>query len=125
MTTSIHRDIGLRVSQNGEWVDVDTGVGFDNSWVNFGGSEQDAEYIMAFGRVWLQGTIKTGTSGTSAFTLPVGFRPATSKGFVVVTGGTVPGRVIIATSGTVTPTNYTGSAVATSCRLDGIVFVPA
>jgi len=52
-----------------------------NGWVNFGTPNETAGYYKdAFGRVHIRGTIKSGTvaagaTGT-AFTLPVGYRPA-------------------------------------------------
>ena len=51
-------------------------VSFEHSWVNYGGSYGNAAYMKdAFGVVHLRGMIKSGTVGSSAFTLPAGCRP--------------------------------------------------
>lgn len=56
-----------------------------NSWVNYGGSATNAGYRKdASGIVWLRGAIKNGTNATSAFTLPVGYRPSSTQTFAVV-----------------------------------------
>jgi hypothetical protein len=59
-----------------DWTDVSS---FSNSWVNFGSIYQDARYRkLPDGTVHIQGLIKNGSIGSSysAFTLPVGYRPA-------------------------------------------------
>jgi hypothetical protein len=52
-----------------------TGVTFQNGWVNFGGAYQTAQYRKVGDVVQVRGVIKSGTVGSIAFTLPVGFRP--------------------------------------------------
>lgn len=47
---------------------------FENSWVNFDSNRPARFYKDPFGRVHLDGMIKTGAIGTTAFTLPEGFR---------------------------------------------------
>lgn len=105
---------------------------FTNSWVNFdnssaspgGGTNRDAGFYKAGGRVYLTGVIKTGTSGTSAFTLPAGYRPKASLGrSVFASGGNA--QVVVAADGTVSPQNTTGTAVATLVFLDGVDFIAA
>ena len=65
-----------------EWVEVDGGIGFQNSWVNFGSTTSDyanaAYYKDQYGFVHLQGMVKSGTIGSSSpiFTLPSGYRPS-------------------------------------------------
>jgi hypothetical protein len=55
-----------------------------NSWANFGGGYAVAAYKRdPSGNVWVKGTIKTGTAGTTAFTLPTGYRPAATMQFAV------------------------------------------
>ena len=90
---------------------------FTNSWVDFGSGLQAAQYRMVGDEVELRGTIKTGTIGTAAFTLPVGFRPQASIGFAVDSNG-AHGRVSIASTGAVTPDIGNTASV----RLDGIRF---
>lgn len=102
------------------WVEIGS-VGapvFQNSWVNFAGGFDTAAYLIdALGIVHLKGTIKTGTIGAAAFTLPAGFRPLLTKVFPIVSNGAF-GAVNVFTGGNVTVA--VGSNVAAS--LDGITF---
>lgn len=92
---------------------------FTNSWVNYGSGFNDAGYYKdALGFVHLKGLIKSGTVGSSAFTLPVGLRPQATELLGTVSNGAV-GRVDIATSGTVTPTSPSNN---TWVALDGLTF---
>lgn len=93
-----------------------------NSWVSFGGGEEGPGYSRtASGLVVLRGLIKSGGINTSAFQLPVGFRPSTLKRFAVYShDGSIPviGTAKIGSDGTVTPER--GSNVSFS--LSGVVF---
>jgi hypothetical protein len=102
---------------------------FQNSWVHFdsgtgtpgGGTQRDVGFYRHAGRVHLQGVTKTGASGTTAFTLPAGYRPITARLMMVAaSGGTA--WIAINSDGTVVPTNTLGSGVATYCFLDGVSF---
>jgi hypothetical protein len=84
---------------------------FTNSWVNFGGSAQVAQYRKVGDVVEVRGVIKTGALGNSAFTLPVGYRPPAAMSFATDANGAY-GRVTVATTGTVTPD--IGAGVSTS-----------
>lgn len=91
-------------------------VAFQNSWVNFGGTNASASYYKdSLGRVYLKGTIKTGASGTTAFTLPAGYRPQEAEIFPVVANGAF-GLVTVNPDGTVVVS--TGSSTYTT--LSGI-----
>lgn len=57
------------------WINVSGGVGFSNGWVDQG-SPTTAYYKDALGMVHVRILVKSGTNGTSIFTLPVGYRPA-------------------------------------------------
>ena len=99
------------------WTDVATGIGFANSWVNYGGVYAQARYRKdGQGFVHLSGVIKSGTMGASAFTLPVGYRPSLQLIFPAASGSTT--RVDVLPDGPVIPTTGT----AASCALDAIVF---
>ena len=98
-----------------EWREVGaTGQpAFANSWSNFGsGFDTAGFYKDALGIVHLKGLVDgpagAGTgSGTVAFTLPEGYRPAATVRTIGVgeaSGGTGVGVIDIATSGTVTLT---------------------
>ncbi len=52
---------------------------FANSWVNFGGVYAPARFRRDInGWVTVEGLVKSGTVGTTVFTLPAGYRPATN-----------------------------------------------
>ncbi len=76
---------------------------FTNSWVNAGGGDANANFRMLdTGLVQLKGSVKTGTITTSAFTLPVGYRPLDLRRFAVASSGAL-GILLINSSGTVVP----------------------
>lgn len=62
-----------------------TWLAFQNSWANFGSTFEGASFSKsADGYVTLSGVIANGAGNTSVvFTLPVGFRPAKDRSFVV------------------------------------------
>ena len=75
---------------------------FENTYVNFGGEyEQAGFYRDRQCTVHLQGTI-SGPSGSAAFTLPAGFRPA-AKTFAAIPATAEHGNLQIETDGTVIP----------------------
>jgi hypothetical protein len=74
-----------------------------NGWTNVGGAFQVAQYRRIGNRVFLRGSIAPGTS--SAFTLPVGFRPAATNLFPVLNGSSGILQVTITSAGTVTPSS--------------------
>lgn len=89
-------------------------VTFENSWANRGSAgDPDASYYKdPFGRVWFKGAIDTGSSNTTAFTLPSGYRPSDRLVFPVdVVGSTTQEAVIIASDGTFKPVYSAGTAV--------------
>jgi hypothetical protein len=96
---------------------------FTNAWVNWGAPNFSAGYwIDPFGFVHLQGVIKSGTVGSSAFTLPPGLRPlATAGPFAVMSNGAV-GRVDVGADGTVTPITPSSNVYVS---LHGVIFQAA
>lgn len=52
-----------------------TAPSFLNSWVNFGGVYQVAQYRKINDMVYVRGLVKSGTITADMFVLPVGFRP--------------------------------------------------
>jgi hypothetical protein len=95
-----------------------------NSWVNYNSStDQVAGYVKdASGRVWIRGAMSGGSSGTSAFTLPAGYRPTKKETFSIIAGTSQSsGMAEIATSGTVTLTSIFGDTNAFA-SLAGISF---
>jgi len=92
---------------------------FSNSWVNFGGSLSNAGYYKdPLGRVHLRGSVKSGTAGTSIFTLPSGYRPAADRVFAVDANG-AHCQLTVTSSGTVVPAAGGGN---TQISLDGVSF---
>lgn len=82
---------------------------FQNSWANFGAGPNVAGYTKdALGWVHLRGAIASGTIGTSAFTLPAGYRPNAKYAFATLSNGAF-GAVVVDVDGTVTP--FVGSNV--------------
>jgi len=78
---------------------------FQNSWVNFATGYPSASFRKGpDGRVSFRGAIKSGGSGTVAFTLPAGYRPPASAIFMTNTeaaAGVTPGYVNVKADGTV------------------------
>lgn len=73
------------------WIAVSGGVGFQNSFVNLGGSYAGTAYWKdALGMVWVYLAVTAGTNGTVIFTLPANYRPARQHvwaGFVATGAG--------------------------------------
>lgn len=83
------------------YIAVTGGIGFQNSWVDFGGAQMTVAYTKdVFGFVHLRGTMKSGTVNTTAFTLPVGYRPSGTAGFAVPSNGAY-GQVEVDSGGNV------------------------
>lgn len=95
---------------------------FENTWVNNDAgvfpAGRSARFYRRGERVHLAGVIRSGTLGASAFTLPVGFRPATEVVFAV-NANEVFGTVRVQPGGGVI---IGPNASATYTFLDGISF---
>ena len=93
-----------------------------NGWVNLGGVTATSGYYKdEFGLVRLRGYIKSGitTQGTILFTLPLGYRPAATEGFMVYANdGASIGTISISSGGNVA--FITGSSLDMS--LSGVSF---
>lgn len=91
---------------------------FEGTWVNFaGGLATAAFYKDVLGIVHVKGSIKTGTVNTTAFTLPLGYRPELPRLYAVDSNSAL-GVVRVNDTGTVVPA--VGSNLLFS--LDGISF---
>lgn len=96
---------------------------FTNSWTHYGAPYSKAAFIkLPDGFVELTGVIKSGTVGSSAFTLPPGYRPPVAPGPFAVISNAGLGRVDIGTDGTVTPQSPSSNL---SVSLEGIRFKAA
>jgi hypothetical protein len=77
----------VTLATNGTWTTVTAGVGYTNGWSDFGAPNQVMRYRKTIlGDVEVQGSMKAGTLGLAAFTLPVGFRPPANLFLVGVDG---------------------------------------
>ena len=87
-----------------DYIFVNGGVGYTNSFVDFATSTwQNTSYCKdARGIVHLVVAAKNGTASTSIFTLPVGYRPATSIIFGAYRGGNIE-FIKVFNDGTVVP----------------------
>ncbi len=88
---------------------------FLNGWSSFGGAFQAPRYRLVGGMVQVQGHVKSGTINTSAFTLPVGYRPAGTLTFAGVDGANTGQRLDIQADGSVRPVTGTNSFFAVNC----------
>lgn len=73
-----------------------------NSWVNLAGY-QPFQYRRVGNRVLIRGSISSGTAGSAAFTLPVGYRPPVNSGYIASNGTTGASFVSVNAAGTVIP----------------------
>lgn len=84
---------------------------FENGWTNYAGGYAPAGYYRLSGRTYLQGLIKSGTAGLTAFTLGEGFRPAESHIFSGITA-------TVTTSNPNTGTVHTHTIASVAARID-------
>lgn len=77
-----------------------TPVTFQNAWLDLGGGYQTCQYRKIGDIVYLRGVAKSGSSGTVAFTLPVGYRPPLALEIASM-GATVFARFAVNPDGTV------------------------
>lgn len=113
-------DLNTYVRDNTNFLYGDTSwaaPAFTNGWGSFAGLPAGFRKIGT--RVVFQGGLASGTAGTSALTLPAGYRPTANRNFAVDSGSFVYAVITIASSGTVTPNSGAGN---TYVSLDGITF---
>lgn len=106
-------EINKANKQQGQWI----APTLLNGWVNYGTSQNAKYYKNDFGDVKIKGLIKSGTIGSIAFYLPVGYRPIDNATISVSSNGGY-GQITIGTDGSVTVN--IGSNVALA--LDNITF---
>ena len=88
------------------WIEIGStnAPAFENSWVNYNSATNAtaAVYKDPFERVWLKGAIKTGSTPSVAFTLPVNYRPSLIISYSSIDGtGTPSANIEIHADGTV------------------------
>lgn len=79
-----------------------TAVSYTNSWVDFDAARA-VQYRKVGDEVQLRGLMKSGTVGSSSFTLPSGFRPSRQEEYAVESNALF-GVIRVLTDGTVTCT---------------------
>ena len=104
----------------------DTGwtvASLSNSWVSFdGGTVNDnPSYRRVNGVTHLKGCMKNGTTGTTVFTLPVGYRPLLKRSFAVPSN-TGLAVVSVLGAGVFQLTSYQTGGSNASVFMDGICF---
>ena len=113
------------LTDNVAWTEVLGGVGFQNSWVNYGGGASTAGYRKVGKTVYLKGLVKTGNNATTIFTLPSGYRPTNTVSFASV-GHSVTDvqglQIFQVTSAGAVASNGLGGAGMHLQTLDGIFF---
>jgi len=101
---SDHNALHVRYNDGGwaAWTSVTGGVGFQNSWVDWG-SLQIAQYRKHIdGMIQVRGVVKSGTSGSVIFTLPTGYRPPLILMFASLDGGNADVQTTVTNGGAVT-----------------------
>lgn len=88
---------------------------FTGTWVNSGGTNQVMQIRKQGDKVKGRGVVKSGTIGTSVFTLPVGWRPKASRQFCTVSNS-VFGAFYVGSDGTVVP--YVGNNAFVSLEFE-------
>lgn len=94
---------------------------FVGGWVNLDASRA-AYFYKDRECVYLGGAIKSGVTGTTAFVLPAGYRPAAIVVSFAVNATAADAGLGITDIGEVIPSNVGGSNVSATCYLDGITF---
>lgn len=72
--THVRDNIAWQYTGTG-WSNVSGGVGFQNSWVDYGSPFTPTRYKKAGDIVEIQGLVKLGARPATIFTLPAGYRP--------------------------------------------------
>jgi hypothetical protein len=94
---------------------------FQNGWNNFGFGYSLAGFFKdPMGIVHLKGTLSGGGSGSIAFTLPEGYRPAENLFLPIAGGGPIAANLQIFPDGTVEPAGDGGGTPIVG--LDGLTF---
>ena len=90
---------------------------FEESWVNEGAGQAMAFRIRESGIVDIHGAVTGGGTGSTVFTLPAGYRPATESTIPAVMSNNASCRVVIAPEGWVMPTFSSGATVYMSLQM--------
>lgn len=97
-------------STDDTWTAVTGGIGYSNSWTDYATGYSVVGYRLSESRVFLRGAMKSGTLGSTAFTLPTGYRPPTTVDFPIVTEDgvkSIPAVLAITSGGAVSVKSFT------------------
>ena len=108
----------LSATRNALSVETQPISSYQNGWVDYGAPYAPASYSKERGTVRLSGSIRSGSAGAVAFTLPVGCRPSGTMSFAVSDFNGVS-KVDVASDGSVT---VSSTAATARVSLDGISF---
>jgi hypothetical protein len=94
---------------------------FENGWTNVGGGRTTVGfYIDTTNVVHLKGSLTGGGSGSTAFTLPAGYRPAARLLLPVTSGSFITVNATLDADGTLTP--FCSGGCVGSIGIDGLSF---
>lgn len=93
-----------------------------NSWVAYGSPYAGISYRVENGIVYLRGMMKLGTTGTTVFTLPPGYRPSGTDAIYEVPSNNATARVDILTTGVLQVFGYASGGSNAYVSLSGISF---
>jgi hypothetical protein len=94
---------------------------FQNGWQNIGGGGSEAGFFKdALGIVHLKGNLIGPTSGSAAFTLPEGYRPAELLLLPAAGAGPVAANLVLQTDGRLQP--FCANAGACQVGINGLAF---
>jgi hypothetical protein len=92
-----------------------TDVTFSGAWGNFGSNYEDVSYAKEGHRVWVRGTAVHATAGQTGtiFVLPVGYRPAKKRYYILPAGSGIAGVEVNHNTGVVSVGAYISGGTAT------------
>jgi hypothetical protein len=93
---------------------------FQNGWLNFDATHYARFTKLQTGIIVLDGVIKSGTVGSTAFTLPLGYRPGIIDMNFAADSNVTPARLQVGTNGNVIPTTGGNGYYSLCC-----MFLPA
>jgi hypothetical protein len=106
------------------WLNYDTNSALPSTPATLAGRGRSVGFYRAGGRVWLTGVAKSGTNGTSIFSLPVGFRPPFDTGDMIALSNSSTALITPMADGRVIATNLAGN-VTVYVELFGLSFMHA
>lgn len=92
---------------------------YTNSWVDFSGPLAGRYRKNGEGLVQLAGSLKSGTIGSTAFTLPAGYRPTQEVDISPWSSGETDSKLVILASGAVVPVTGSNTQFSIDCSFMG------